>query len=247
MEEYRFEEKRHRHELLVDNEWRSLTGCTTVLSVLAKPALIQWSANMAVEYIASHIGEAITYPLDSLKIEEMLNEAKVAHRKKKEKAGDWGTEMHAWVEKYINFLLGKNELPELPKDEIQQKQTVNFIKWVEDNKVKFIASEEHVHSKEMFTGGIIDILCEIDGEDWIADIKTSSGIYPEAFAQMAGYQLMLEEMEPDTKIKGHIVLNLRKDGEFEEKRSVSVGEAKEMFLSCLKIYRIQEKIKNQII
>ena len=50
-EEYRFDEEGHKHELLKDGEWKPLIGVTTALSVISKPALIQWSANMAVAYV----------------------------------------------------------------------------------------------------------------------------------------------------------------------------------------------------
>ena len=243
MKEYRFNPIAHLHEINIDGEWKVLTGCTTILQVLNKPALIQWSANMAVEYVKEKWEDGLTFD----ELLNILEEAKSAHRKKKEKAGDWGTEMHAWVESCINSKINNTEQPGLPTDKFQEVNANNFIKWAEDNKVKFIATERKVFSEKHFLGGIVDIICEIDGEVWLADIKTSSGIYFEAFWQMAGYQIMLEEMGFDKPIKGYIVLNLKKNGGFEEKRSISNEENKEGFLSCVKIYRIQEKIKNQII
>jgi hypothetical protein len=238
--EYRFNEARHLHELFADGAWKSLTGCTTILSVLAKPALIQWSANMAVDYIYENISELITAKRE--RQDEILKEAKSAHRKKKELAGNFGTEVHAWIEKFI-----KGEKPEPLEDENKELACGNFVKWVDDNKVKFFESEKCLYSKKHWLGGIVDIVCEIDGQIWIADIKTGSGIYFEAFWQMAGYQIMLEEMGFDKPITGHIVLNLKKDGSFQEKRSVSNEDNKKGFMACLEIYRIQEKIKNQII
>lgn len=229
--EYRFDETKHLHELLVDNKWKALTGCTTILSILAKPALISWSANMAVEYICEHISELISGTREEQ--DKILAEAKSAHRKKKEKAGDWGTERHAEIENYI-------------KSGIKKDTIKPFIEWAENNKVKFLESEKHIYSKTHFLGGIVDIVCEIDGEKWIVDIKTGSGIYPEHFAQMAGYEIMLNEMGYP-KIKGHIVLNLKKDCSFQEKRSISNEDAKNFFLACVQVYRLQEKFKNQII
>lgn len=232
--EYRFNEARHLHQLLVEGEWKNLTGCTTILGILAKPALISWAANMAVDYI-----------IENGSSPEQLELARKAHTRKKEKAGNWGTVMHEWVEKYINGEVDES-MTDL-KDPMHQTGATNFIRWAKDNKVKFIESERNVYSKSLFLGGIVDIICEIDGEVWIADIKTGSGIYFEAFWQMAGYQIMLEEMGFEKPIKGHIVLNLKKDGSFEERRSVSMDECKKGFLACVDIYRIQEKIKNQII
>ena len=238
--EYRFNEQRHLHQLLVDGEWKNLTGCTTVLSVLAKPALIQWSANMAVEYIQ----EKVKFPVNLSDWENVLKEAKTAHRKKKEKAGDLGTQIHAEVESIIKTAIQASEGVIAPQT--GSPQANHFIKWAIDNKVKFLETEKCVYSKSKFLGGIVDIVCEIDGKLWLADIKTGSGIYPEHFAQMAGYNLMLDEMGYP-KIAGHIVLNLKKDGTFQEKRSISTEDSKKLFLACLDIYRLQEKFTNQII
>ena len=246
--EYRFNEAKHLHEILVENEWKALTGCTTVLSVLAKPALIQWSANEAVKYAIEHavdkgVEDGIPYYYINA---DTLEEAKTAHRKKKEKAGEAGTDVHNEVQKLVmgqiernNGMFSGNEVHENP-------QVQHFINWAVQNKVKFLETEKGVYSRSYFIGGILDLIVEMDGELWIADIKTGSGIYPEHFAQMAGYEIMMSEMGYPP-LKGSIVLNLKKTGEFEEKRSVSNEDAKELFLACLKIYRLQEKFKNQII
>lgn len=126
-------------------------------------------------------------------------------------------------------------------------QIQHFIDWAAKNKVKFIESEKNVWSEKLFIGGICDILAEIDNEVWLCDIKTSSSIYPEHMFQCAGYEIMLEETMPEIKVKGYIILNLKKTGEFEEKRSISNEENKQAFMSCLNLYRTMEKIKATIL
>jgi len=230
---YAFNEKRHLHTL----DGVALTGCTTVLSVVAKPALIQWAANMAVNHIRDSYQPLM--PLD--KWEEILEEAREAHCKRKTDAGTWGTEMHALIEKHI-----KGEKPIVPAGHF--KAWENFLDWEKKNKIKFLESEKNIYSEKHWLGGIVDFVCEIDGDVWIGDIKTSgSGIYAEHFWQCAGYQLMLQEMGLYPNIKGYIILNLKENGKMLEKRSVSNGDNTKAFLSCLEIYRIKEKISNQII
>lgn len=229
---YKFDEKRHIHSL----DEKPLTGCTTILSVLAKPALIQWSANMATDYVRQNLK-------DINDLEEILAEAKVAHRKKKEKAGDWGTEVHSYIEQYIkNLMNGKENEYNVSID--------SFDKWVKDNNVTFLDSERNIYSETLWIGGIVDFVCKIDGEVWIGDIKTSkSGIYPEHFWQCAGYDLMLKDMKVPyaDKVKGYLILNLKENGQFLEKRSVSNKDNIKAFKACLDIYRLQQKIKNQVI
>ena len=128
------------------------------------------------------------------------------------------------------------------------KSIKNFIDWANKSKVKFLETEKNIYSEKLFIGGIVDMICEIDGQIWLGDVKTSgSGIYSEHFFQCAGYHLMLEAMELYPNITGYLILNLKESGEMLEKRSVSNEENKKIFLNCLEIYRQQEKIKNNII
>lgn len=238
---YSFKEKGHVH--LFDG--KRMTGVTTVLGVIAKPALINWAANMAVDYINERLGRVESGDFTNEKnlvwttSKRILEEARKAHTKRKEAAGDIGKLVHTAVEEFIKN--GKE--PEL--DEQGMKMFENFRKWSIDNKVKFIESEKHVYSESLFLGGILDMVVNIGGQNWICDVKTG-GVYPEAFAQMAAYQMMLDEMSYDLKITGSIILGLLKDGSFIEKRSISNDDAKKMFLAALDIYRIQQKLNSLI-
>jgi hypothetical protein len=174
------------------------------------------------------------------KIDAILAEARKSHTKKKEAAGDIGKLVHSAVEEYI-----KNGT-EPTLDEQGIKMFEHFRKWATDNKVKFIESEKHLYSESLFVGGILDMVVEIDGKLWIADVKTG-GVYPEAFYQMAAYQILLEDMKEPLEITGHIILGLKKDGTFEEKRSVSCEEAKEAFMAAYKIYKITQKVNSTIL
>lgn len=98
---YVFDLKKHIHTL----DGIPLHGITTVLKVISKPALIQWAANMAVSHITER-AEPYYGPDNDLKdyyiiTGELLNEAKTAHRKKKETAGDWGTIVHLFINQWI--------------------------------------------------------------------------------------------------------------------------------------------------
>lgn len=221
---YSFDEETHKHTL----DGKPLSGVTTVLSVIAKPALIQWSANMAVEYIKlnslkGNLGYNVTL--------EKLEEAKFAHKKKKEKAGDWGSEVHSAIETWIQT-----------QSEEYDERIIPFVAWAKENKVKFLESEKNVFSRELWLGGILDLVIELGGKRLIADIKTSSGIYNEHFFQMAAYDLCLEEMgEP--KVDGYLVLNLKKTGEFDLKISYEKDINREAFKSALSLYKIINSLK----
>ena len=83
-------------------------------------------------------------------------------------------------------------------------------KIAEKNKVKFLASEQKLYSKLHWTAGTADFLCKIDGQTYLGDIKTSSGIYDRTpFAQCASYRMMLKEMT-GKECDGSIIVNIKK-------------------------------------
>ena len=216
---FKFNEASHRYTL----DGKPLTGVTTVLGVLAKPALIQWAANMATEYVRENL-------TDIENLDEVLKIAKMAHRLKKEEAADTGTLAHRWIEDWIN---GKNP----PSDPLIDHMTVNFVKWAEENEVEFIEAEKRVYSRIHWYAGTLDFLCKMNGKTYLGDLKTSSGIYDEYFFQTSAYQLALQEMEPDLKIDGHVIINCKKDGGFNKKFSFDHEKNVPVFLGALAIYR----------
>ncbi len=236
---YEFDKKNHIHKL----GGKPLIGITTVLSVISKPALIQWSANMAVDYIEENIENVFVYDdhgnnvVDDVFLDELMKEAKSAHRKKRDKAGDWGTKVHEVIEDWI-----KNKTEPTDLDETQQKVFKLFKEWAIKNKVKFLESEKHLWSEEMWTGGIVDLVFEMDGKKYIGDIKTSSGIYNEAFFQMGAYHLMLESMGV-SDIQGYIVINLKKTGQMDMKLAENMKLNQDAFKHALGLYKIINSLK----
>jgi CRISPR/Cas system-associated exonuclease Cas4 (RecB family) len=232
---YEFNEKQHIHLL----DGKPLMGVTTVLSVISKPALIQWSANMAVGHIKDNIKPNIDGGYDYAELLTCLDEAKSAHRKKKETAGDWGTFVHKAIEEWIK----EKKIPTEFKEHTQLQAFENFVNWATQNKVEFLESEKHLWSKELWIGGIVDLVIKMDGKKYIADIKTSSGIYNEAFFQMGAYNLCLEEMGDHKDVEGYLVINLKKDGKMDLKMAHDMEINKKAFKHALGLYQIINSIK----
>jgi len=239
---YEFNKAKHQHLL----DGRALTGCTTVLSVVAKPALIQWAANMAVDFTKTYFNADPSKPIALDELNKVLEEARKAHCRRKKEAGDYGTKTHEEIENLVLNAIKNNN--GIVSGASNNKSIQNFIDWSTENKVKFLESEKNIYSERLWIGGIVDLVVEIGGQVWIGDIKTSgSGIYAEHLWQCAGYHLMLNDMNLYPNITGYLILNLKENGEVLEKRSTSNEENKKAFLACLDIYRIQEKIKNQVL
>jgi|TARA_Y100000296_G_C5176928_1_gene260642 hypothetical protein len=229
MDKLIFNPKNHTYTI----DGKKLTGVTTILSVISKPALISWSANCAVDYIDAKLPvkrDKNTLKVDADDFKSILEQARKAHTVKRDKAGDIGTLVHKQIEKWING-------EPIDKMTLQaQKMFRNFTNWATENKVKFLASERQVYSEKHFFAGTYDFLCKMDGKIFLGDIKTGSRIYPEHLAQCAAYQICEEEMN-ETKINGHIIVNLKKDGTIQTKTNYDFNGYKKMFLSALVIYR----------
>ena len=83
-----FEEIKHAYFY----EGKKVPSVTTILGIVAKPALINWSANMAADYFKSQIEPGKSY--DEIQLNTIWKDAKSAHYKKKVETGDIGTFVH---------------------------------------------------------------------------------------------------------------------------------------------------------
>jgi len=227
---YKFNEKDHIHTL----DGRPLMGVTSVLRIINKPFLIQWAVNQAIGYIKENAPvESEVYTVSP----DILKKAMKAHDRIKNRAGSWGTNVHKVIENWIKLNIVPEDL-----DEMQQKAFDNFKEWVDENKVEFLESEKHVWSEKMWVGGICDLVIKMDGKKYIADIKTSSGIYKEAFFQMGAYALCLEDMDEHKDVEGYLVINLKKNGTIDTMMATDMDLNKRAFTSALELYRITESI-----
>ncbi len=252
---FHFDEGKHVYTL----NGRRMYGITTVLGVIAKPMLIPWAAGQVVEWIRNNapkslVGRENYYAVNN----KMLEEAKIAHRKKKESAGGVGTLVHKLAEEYVNGTLAETTTPvsdELaeqyayheptPEEVMVVKMFNNFLDWVKKYEVTFIASEQKMYSKKHWIAGTVDAVVMIKGKKYVMDIKTYSGIYDRTpFLQMAGYSIMLEEMGHDD-IHGTIIVRLGKDGSFDVHMNTNLEEEKQAFLAALTLFKAMQNFKKK--
>lgn len=208
MENFTFDEKGHKYTL----DGKPLSGVTTVLGVIAKPALIQWAADMACKWVEDKINESPTiFDYSGSEILSMLPEARLAHRKKKEKAGQQGTDTHALVEKYVKLMINDQDGKAMEMNGYDSPAIESFVKWAVENKVKFIESEKRMYSREWWLAGTCDLVFEQDGKRYVGDIKTMKKIWDRVpFLQMAAYMKMLKETDP-VEYHGTCIINIPKE------------------------------------
>jgi hypothetical protein len=217
---FTYTEKGHKYTL----DGKPMTGVTTVLGVIAKPALIGWAANMAVDYIIEHGDDP-----------ESLELARKAHTRKKDDAAGKGKDVHSEVEGVIKKSIERGFVD---TDTTLSPSAQNFVTWAQMKSVKFLSSETPVYSKEWFVAGTPDFTCEIDGKRYVGDLKTYKKMWDRVpFFQTAAYMKMLEEMgEP--KYDGSVIVNINKEtGELTDYYTFDWENDRKAFEACLTLYR----------
>ena len=105
------------------------------------------------------------------------------------KAGEEGTQVHEMIEEYLegnelNFLSPTGN--PLYNPDIWQ-MFLRFVEWWETYTPKLIETEVHLFSDRLKVAGTCDLVCEIEGEVWIIDFKTSNNIQTVYELQTAAY------------------------------------------------------------
>lgn len=233
---------------------KSVTGVTTILNKESKPQVTEWAIKLAYE-------DCLTK--SKTQIEEVLANKDWASKRKSGSAMDIGTQAHAWVEEYAKAHIRGTAIPPLPEDKELHQILQPFVDWCNGRKpvaakknsydknsvsiapmdhVKFIESEMTTVHKDFHYAGTFDMLIEIDGKKYMADFKTSSGIYGRSyFAQCAAYAKAWQRMGYDMDIAGSVIIRSGKAGnDLEVVSSYTFDKDFMYFLSCLGIYKMGE-------
>lgn len=228
-----FESFRHQYK----HNDTVIPSVTTILSIMNKPALVSWAANTAINAVKEQILPGVAY--DELQLQNIFESSRIAHAKRKTDAGNYGTFVHDWIQAYIE---GKN--PELPVNKLLENSVINFLAWVEQNKVKFIVSEQIIFSRKYEYAGKLDTICTINGELYLMDWKTSNRIYPlEMGAQLAAYKMAREE-EFGEKYKGVGIVRIDKEnGSLQIWKFEDTKIFEHVFLYALMLYKTTQRVK----
>jgi hypothetical protein len=243
---------------------------TTILQVLAKPALVAWSAKVEREmvmnvskelYLDAPAAPKMTGAAWLTTLQTRLGTAK-AHKKLLEKAGDIGSQIHSLIEWSLKASLMKDAGP---SPRICDKAQWAFMAWEDWRKsidLKPIWVEQTVWSDRNGVAGTMDLFAELSGEvtakHWltgekvtktltstpaILDWKSGKRVYPEAFLQNAAYRSFLREMGHGDPQDGLIVRlpKVEDDPEFEVVWCPPEEECLPVFYHALKLWKWQQK------
>lgn len=253
-----FDTKKHAYTL---DGTKLLSGVTTVLSATSdKAQLINWSANMASDYMKDNVGlfwrgEDVIF--DEEKFYQVVDESRTAHTRKKEAAGSLGTDVHALVEAYIVACIesagGKPQeaIPRL----IGVDPITPFIEWALNEVAYFVAAEQKLYDEENAVAGTADFFYVSKAGEFVAgDLKTFPKMWsPDAYCQTGQYARMWRVLTGLQATKSVVVkmcdpndVRLKKYGgkPFAVYERFALEEDEDIFLKRLAVYRYNQNFKS---
>ena len=221
-----------------------VAGVTSILSVLNKPALVQWSANCAVEYIRNGYMQAMESGdglLETSAFLALCQEAKTAHRKISKAATDVGSVVHGFAESVL-----VDRRAAMPTDPNAAKGAEAFLTWFNAHKIDPIHVERMVLSQLWYYAGTVDFYGWIDGELCVLDFKTSSGLYLEMPLQLAAYAIAITEETGERIDTGWIVRLDKKTGKCQPYKIPLTNQLKDAWLRVREAHQMVSKIEDKL-
>lgn len=186
---------------------------TNVLKCIDKPALRYWSNKKVYQAMVKD---------PTISEKEALSAPYISSGEARSR----GTTVHSIVEAYKKTGVIIEDIPEEFRGYAKA-----FYSWVEESGVEVLKHEKTVYSKEHEYAGTLDLIVKIGSEEWIVDVKTGKGIYPESWLQLSAYKQALEE--EGRKVAEIGVLLLKENGKYVfEKGDFNI----KAFLACKEVW-----------
>lgn len=215
-----------------ENEnWCSYPSVSAIIGQLDKSgALMGWAQKMTCDYIVENWAEC--QGLDGHKLSNFMDDAKKNALKKRDEAGQYGTDLHKILEK---ALLDEKIKPECEDD---VEFFLAILEWIQEN--DFITSmlkiEAPIVNIAAGYAGSVDLYDSNTGI--LYDLKTSKSVYDTHILQLAGYWAAID-----------ILLN-SENSEWRDAFPSEVKKAKILHWDkeslCLSEIDITSKVKKQI-
>ncbi len=202
----------HQKYKLLDGT--SVPSVTTVLSILAKPALIHWAWELG------------TKGLD--------------YRKVRDETANIGTLAHYLI--LCELRGGKPDTSEYSKEQIDQAENclLSYYEWRKGHDLKPILIETPLVSDNGF-GGMPDLLAVLDGRRILLDYKTGKSLYPEYSYQVGAYAHLLEDNGYKVEAARILRIGRTADETFEDYQVPDLKRAWDIFKCCLDFYQLTHK------
>ena len=168
----------------------TLPSITTVLNMVAKPALVAWAERQA---IAATIRASTRLPGESgVDVGTIEERARSVLKSESEDRMNMGTIMH---DALLAYASGSVTLEDMTDD--YRPTAERFEAWLVEHGAQVLHTERVVYSVEEGLGGTLDIAGVMgDGTSFVGELKSASSVYPEHVAQVAGYEQAAEGCLP---------------------------------------------------
>jgi hypothetical protein len=174
-------------------EGQRLPSVTTVLDIIAKPALGPWYAKEERRYFESAMLEVLSRPgardpeYVLAAVAAAVTGVKAADREK-QKAAAIGTAMHAGIEWTLRTQLGEDAGPEPQLPDAAAWGVESWKDWAKAVALEPLAIERAVYCEVCGYAGTLDLYARVKGVLTVLDWKSGKAIYPEAFLQNVAYR-----------------------------------------------------------
>src|SRR5499433_526125 len=172
---------------------RQLPSVTTILDVIAKPALAPWYAKQERRYFETAMLEVLTKPgardpeFVLTAVAEAVMGVKAADREKQQ-ARAIGTAVHAGIEWHLRTMLGEDAGPEPRLPDVAVWAVESWKDWATKVAVEPLAIERTVYCLDCGYAGTMDLYARVKGVLTVLDWKSGRAIYPEALLQNVAYR-----------------------------------------------------------
>lgn len=225
----------------LDDVWApGVTGISGKLNTDGKlEGLNKWAALVAVEKIKGEWSRLISLPPSERNA--ALDEAATEHVKKRDKAAEIGTVIHAWVEAHIRALIEFGAEPAWPSDPVVASAVERYLEWERSDEIEYVFVERYVYNRtdddERYVGQA-DIGVRRRGVKKLVDLKSSNYFSVDYVLQTAAYAHAYNVEFPDDPIRGRLILMVDdKEGRMGD--PIDLGGEEELeydyrgFLGCL--------------
>lgn len=170
-----------------------LPSVTTVLEVIAKPALGPWYAKEERRYFEAAMLEVLSKPgardpeYVLTAVADAVSGVKAADREK-QRAATIGTAVHAGIEWHLRTKLGEDAGPEPKLPDPAAWAVESWKDWAQKVSLEPLAIERTVYCRDCGYAGTLDLYARVEGIATVLDWKTGRAIYPEALLQNVAYR-----------------------------------------------------------
>ncbi len=238
---------RARFYTIAGQRWPAVT---TILDIIAKPALGPWYAKEERRHFEAAMLEVLSQPgardpeYVLAAVAEAVSGVKAADRAKQQ-AATIGTAMHAGIEWTLRIQLGEDAGPEPRLPDAAAWGVESWKDWAKDVALEPLAIEPTVFCEVCGYAGTLDLYARVRGVLTVLDWKSGKAIYPEAFLQNVAYRHAATRRGlPSTQ--GLIVrLPKYQDDPAWEAMPVPESLSIEDFRAALRLWRWQRRMKGQ--